>query len=66
MNFQIKDDEELFKLHSRGLGFILNDYPEDRYRILHHASCDDITRSSTTYIRNSFLAPERKHSDGLS
>lgn len=58
MHSQIKDEEELFKIHSKGHGFILNDYPQDRYRILHHASCDDITRSSTTYKKFFFSTRE--------
>ena len=49
MDFLIKNDKDLFKIHSMGVGFILNDYPQNQFRTLHHSSCDDVTRSKTTY-----------------
>ena len=45
MDFQIKNDMDLYKIHLRGVGFILNDYPQNKYRILHHPSCENITIS---------------------
>ncbi len=52
MNFQIKDDKGLFKLHGRGLGFVYNDYSgrtrsKTNDNVLHAAHCDDVTRSKT-------------------
>ena len=49
MDFQIKNDEDLLKIHERGIGFILNNYPADMFRTLHHASCGDIKKAKTTY-----------------
>lgn len=66
MYFQVKNDNDLIKIHIRGRGFVYNDFSgkgksKINYNILHAAHCDDVTRFNTNVRKYYFY----KKSDAL-